>query len=510
MAKKQKHIAEFGDFQTPDQLASRVMTYLVSMGIKPKAVVEPSCGKGAFLVAALNAYPNAALFGLEINPEHLAIAHGRVGSRKRCELKQGSFFLEKWPDTIERMPRPLLVVGNPPWVTNAELGAIGGQNLPTKTNLNKLKGLDALTGKSNFDISEWMLIKNIEWIVQARGVLAVLCKTSVARKVLSRAWSLDVPIAEARIVSINAMQHFGAAVEACLCVIRADKSARQKTCPIYRSFDEKTPINTLGFVDGTIVADVAAYKKRRHLRGHDPHFTWRSGLKHDCAKVMELERISEAEWVNGLGQEVRIEREYLYPLLKSSDIGGSGTRRCEKWVVVPQQTVGQPTREIEHKAPKTWAYLMSHAVSLDARTSVIYKNKPRFSVFGVGAYTFAPWKIAISGLYKRLEFKVIGPKGGKPVVFDDTIYFIPFETEAEAMKALRRLRQADVQEFFQSMVFWDEKRPITVELLKRLNLSALLSTSSEGRTVGKKAEQLGLFTTERAAKSPRARKAIAA
>jgi len=30
------------------------------------------------------------------------------------------------------------------------------------------------------------------------------------------------------------------------------------------------------------------------------------------------------------------------------------------------------------------------------------KNKPDFSIFSVGAYTFAPWKIAISGLYKKI------------------------------------------------------------------------------------------------------------
>jgi len=479
MAKKPKHIAEFGDFQTPDDLALGVMRYLSKLGIKPKAVVEPSCGVGAFLVAAHRVYPKAVQFGLEINDEHLSRARARLGQCKSRQLKQGSFFTEEWTKTIANLPRPLLVVGNPPWVTNAELGALGSNNLPTKSNFQNHKGLDALTGKSNFDISEWMLLKNIEWIIQAKGVLAVLCKTAVARKVLSRAWSLDVPISEARIVSINAMEYFGAAVEACLCIIRADRAESQKCCQVFASFEATAPIRTLGFVDGTLVADVDTYSKNRHLRGADPNFTWRSGLKHDCAKVMELDCLKRGEWKNGFGEAIELEMQYLYPLTKSSDICGSGRRSTEKWVIVPQQAIGQPTREIERIAPKTWAYLVGHATALDARGSIIYKNKPRFSVFGVGPYTFAPWKVAISGLYKKLEFKVYGPRHGKPIVFDDTVYFLPFETEADATAALLRLRKPDVQEFFESMVFWDEKRPITVDLLKRLNLSKLMEQKTK-------------------------------
>jgi len=36
------------------------------------------------------------------------------------------------------------------------------ENLPKKSNFQGLRGLDARTGKSNFDIAEWMLIRLIE------------------------------------------------------------------------------------------------------------------------------------------------------------------------------------------------------------------------------------------------------------------------------------------------------------------------------------------------------------
>ena len=113
---------------------------------------------------------------------------------------------------------------------------------------------------------------------------------------------------------------------------------------------------------------------------------------------------------------------------------------------------------------------MDHAEKLDARSSVIYRDKPRFSIFGVGAYTFAPWKIAVSGFYKTLNFMKVGQVDGKPVMMDDTIYFLPCQSEAEADFILELVRSQPFAELLNAMVFNGEKRPITAELLKRISL----------------------------------------
>lgn len=52
------------------------------------------------------------------------------------------------------LPKNCLILGNPPWTTNSKMGQIDGTNLPEKSNVDTLKGMDALTGKSNFDISK--------------------------------------------------------------------------------------------------------------------------------------------------------------------------------------------------------------------------------------------------------------------------------------------------------------------------------------------------------------------
>lgn len=474
-AKKTAAITEFGDFQTPDALALQVLHRLRALGVRPATVIEPTCGQGAFVAAAGETFPDAGLVGLDINDVYIAFCAERMKSRKNVSLSVGDFFEQDWKTHLSGQRAPLLVTGNPPWVTNAELGALGSSNLPVKSNFQKHKGLDAVTGKANFDISEWMLLRNLEWLEQTGGTLAVLVKTAVARKILAHAWKNDLPVQEARMYRIDALGSFGAAVEACLFYVDLKPGAGNRECLVFDSLESETPAATFGFSDGKIIFDMNAYRRHYHLHGINPTFTWRSGVKHDCARVMEFSR-EGGVLRNGYGEAVDIEGTCLFPLIKSSDINGVKKLKREKLVLVTQKYVGQETHTLETIAPRTWKYLMDHAEALDRRSSIIYRNKPRFSMFGIGDYTFAPWKIAISGLYKSLTFKLFPSRDGKPVCFDDTVYFLPFNTEEDAKKVLTLLQKPEAREFLEAMIFWDEKRPITVDVLKRLDIAKLLST----------------------------------
>ncbi len=89
--------------------------------------------------------------------------------------------------------------------------------------------------------------------------------------------------------------------------------------------------------------------------------------------------------------------------------------------------MGEDTFEISKIAPRTWKYLDSHRELFEARKSSIYANRLPFALFGIGDYSFAPWKVAISGLHKIPRFVTIGPSQDKPVFFDDACYFLPFQ-----------------------------------------------------------------------------------
>lgn len=474
---QKRHKVEFGDFQTPLSLARDVCSLVARDGFYPASVLEPTCGTGSFLQATLETFPEVSrAIGLDINPTHVTQARQALVERfpgAAAEVRQADFFTTNWDEVVAALADPILIIGNPPWVTNAALGTLGSNNIPAKENLDSLGGMDALTGKSNFDISEWMLRKNLEWLRGRDGLLAMLCKTTVARKVLRYAWQNDVPIVTASLYLVNAQEHFGASVDACLLLIRVTpaggKTEDNKMCAVYPSLDAPQPDRCFGLQDGMLVADIALYRKWKDLVG-DGLRGWRSGIKHDCSPVFELRR-EAGGFVNGLGETVDVEPEVLFPLLKSSDLASRGTPR--RWLLVPQRSMGDDPEQLRWQAPKTWNYLVAHAHLLDHRKSSVYKSRPRFSIFGVGPYTFAPWKVAISGLYKRLEFVLIAPFEGRPVVFDDTCYFFPCYTEAEANCLHRLVMARPAQEFWASLTFWDAKRPITAQILNSLDLMRL-------------------------------------
>ncbi|HEV8003658.1 MAG TPA: hypothetical protein VGP63_27585 [Planctomycetaceae bacterium] len=481
LLERQRRVA-YGDFQTPPELALAVCRILQAE--RPRTLLEPTCGTGAFLSAALErgCFPELLIaLGQDINPRYVASARRaarQTSSTARCRVRVGDFFQTDWSDLLSDCAEPLLIVGNPPWVTNSALGTLGSSNLPPKQNLPGRSGLEGLTGKSNFDVSEWMIFRLLQAIVGRRATLAMLCKTAVARRVLSRAWETGLPIASCEIRPIDAVRHFGARVDACLLICRCRNSSVDSAtdvgeCRVFANLESGQITRTFGWRDGRLIADIGAYERVKHLLAGGDHVRWRSGIKHDCSAVFECRDDANGTFVNGLGEVVDLEEDYLYPLVKSSDVARGNARLSNRWMLVPQRRVGEETDSIAHRAPATWKYLWRHAERLNRRASRVYRNQPPFSIFGVGPYTFAPWKVVVSGFYKTLRFMAVGCANGQPTVCDDTCYFLPCETRDEAQTLARLLNGPFAREFFSAFVFPDAKRPLTAEILGSLDLVSL-------------------------------------
>lgn len=383
---------EFGDFQTPIKLSRQICRLLAQQGISPAVIIEPTCGKGSFILASLEYFPQVeGVFGIEINANHIHPLRQELNRRNfsdKVEIQHCDFFGINWEAILAKFPEPLLIIGNPPWVTNSTLGQLNSQNLPEKTNFQNHSGLDALTGKSNFDISEWMLLHLIQLISGRDGILAMLVKTSVARKVLKYLWEKKIDIGQSQIYLLNSQQEFGVSVHMCLLVCHTNDNHNHKNqiCKVYDGVSEEIFLTTFGFNNGNSVANINSYNKWKHLISTTKkHYKWRSGIKHDAAKVMELTK-NTTFYKNNLGETCVLEDDYIYPLLKSSNIAKGAVERPRRWVLVPQNYVGESTVHIKHNTPKTWNYLNNHKIFFDKRKSSIYKNKPKFSIFGVGDY----------------------------------------------------------------------------------------------------------------------------
>ncbi|BAY39566.1 type II restriction enzyme NspV homolog [Nostoc sp. NIES-2111] len=471
---------EYGDFQTPLILAEKVCKKLCELGVNPDIIIEPTCGVGNFIQAAANSFPAAnKIFGLEINSSYLDIIKQKQKflQDSRIDSRCGDFFDFDWASLINESNKCVLVIGNFPWVTNSRQGRIDGANLPIKTNFQKHNGIDAITGKSNFDISEWMLIQVVQLLHKRNSYLAMLCKTSVARKILGCIRSQKLNLAYSATYKINSQKYFNVNVDACLFFCKFDSISHNYFCD---TFDNLDTLNycRIGYWNNILVKDLVSFEKLEKLYDSKSKLKWRSGIKHDCANIMEFRRINNT-LINGLGEAVDIEETYIFPLIKGSYVAQNQTKTTDRYILVTQKFVGEPTEYIKDFAPKTWQYLEKYESFLEKRKSKIYKHNPKFSIFGVGLYTFAPWKIAICGLYKKLDFRLIGKIDDKPSVFDDTVYFLSFDEEKFAKQTYALLTSSLAKDFYSSLIFWDEKRPIKSSVLNSLNLNTLAEVADE-------------------------------
>jgi hypothetical protein len=453
-----------------------------------RRVLEPTCGTGGFLAAAADLGPVEAI-GVEVNPAYAAAArsHGTVVTGDVFALDLGRDL--PWTDS----GGDLLVLGNPPWVTNSALTVLSSANRPERRNIRGLRGIDARTGASNFDIAEAIVLKAITELRDQRPTIAFLCKTSVARSVLSYCAQAGVGVRGASLRRIDALRWFGASVEAALFTLDVTPERPDYSCAVYASLDATSPERTFGIVGGRMVADVDAYRSVAAADGVSP-VQWRQGIKHDAGAVMELVEAGGPRQKSGAA--VAIEPDYLFPLLKSTDVFHGRTARLARWMVVPQRSLGDDTGVIAHRAPLLHRYLSAHSDVLDGRRSAIYRGRPRYCIFGVGDYSFHPYKVAISGLHKVPEFRVVGPIEGRPVVFDDTCYFASFADAAEAAVVAGLLRTDEARALLASLVFPDAKRPVTKAVLQRVDLVALAGIADPADVRARSAAQAGLLGVE--------------
>jgi hypothetical protein len=192
---------------------------------------------------------------------------------------------------------------------------------------------------------------------------------------------------------------------------------------------------------------------------------------------MEL-RATDSGLINGYQETVDIEDSYVFPLLKSSAIKTCLISDTSKKVIVTQQKVNAETDTIRMTAPRTWDYLQIHANDFIDRKSSIYKNAPMFSMFGVGDYSYAPYKVGISGFYKNPQFALVYDNDDKPVMLDDTCYFLAFANRMDAYVVMLLLNSPLVQGFLKKISFVDSKRPYTKKVLQRIEFSKCLQRLS--------------------------------
>lgn len=478
---------EYGDFQTNRYLAQKVVDYTFSKSDDFEFVLEPTCGKGNFLLAAIKQSRKLKkVVGVEIYQPYVwetkfKILEYFISTRENIipeiDIIHANAFEFSFNDLAKATQNfKTLIIGNPPWVTNSELGSIDSKNLPQKSNFKKHSGFEAITGKGNFDIGEYISLIILRCFDRHNGAFAFLIKNSVVKNLIYDQKKNKFRIGQTENLNIDSKKEFNVSVNACLFLTHLNCEPEQ-TCTA-SDFYTKDKLTTFGWYKDKFVYSVQDYDESSIVDGKST-FVWRSGVKHDCSKVMELEQVN-GHFKNALGEEISLENNLTYGLLKSSDLKENKTNSFRKLTIITQKKIGQETKYIKDKYPLTYNYLTSHKEYFDKRKSSIYKDKPSFSIFGIGDYSFAPYKIAISGLYKSTHFTLVSPFNSKPIMLDDTCYFIGFENLKMAEIAHYLVNSELVQKFLKSIIFSDSKRSINKDILMRIDFArAFESTGYE-------------------------------
>jgi len=477
--------AEYGDFQTNLNLAHRIASMLKEEGDSPDVLIEPTFGRGNFILAALQNFPQLRqIRGMEIykpyvwetkfailnfflkNPDH---------SKPCIQLFHQDVFEFDFQKLGRELTGKVLILGNPPWVTNAKLGVLNSENLPIKSNFKNHNGFDAMTGKGNFDIGEYITLALLRVFQNHSGRMAFLVKNAVIKNIVFDQKAAKLKIANLKQYPIDAKKEFGASVEAALFSCELNQVPEYKCAQIEISTDSK-PQLSFGWQEQHFVSNMERYKSFRTFDGVCP-FEWRQGMKHDCSEIMELER-ANGHFSSNFGQAVLLENDLVYGILKSSDLKGGVVEKSRKFTIVTQRRIGQDTAYIQNLFPQTYSYLHSHREQFANRKSSIYRGKPSFSIFGIGDYSFLPYKVAISGLYKSPVFTLVMPENGKPLMLDDTCYFIGFEKFNDAAIAFALLNHPFVTGLLSAITFPDAKRTFTKDVLMRIDLSLVAEALS--------------------------------
>lgn len=298
----------------------------------------------------------------------------------------------------------------------------------------------------------------------------MLCKTSVARNILLEIDRNNTYVDYIKMYNFNSSKVFDISAPACLLFIKM--SIAENNCRVCEVYDIDKPdimVGQICFSNGKLsnldsnVIDLDGTCS----------IEWRQGIKHDCASVMELVKMGENHYQNKNMEEIELEQTLVFPLMKSSSfkkpiINSNFT----KYVIVTQKKAREETDYIEDIAPMTWKYLCNFKGKFDSRKSSIYKDAPAFSMFGVGDYSYAEYKVGVSGFYKKPLFSLLYNEANPehPIMVDDTSYFLSFDNYSDAYTCMLLLNSTRVQEFLLSISFQDAKRPYTKKVLQRIDL----------------------------------------
>ena len=229
-----------------------------------------------------------------------------------------------------------------------------------------------------------------------------------------------------------------------------------------------------------LTVDAALLPIVQHMMGSSK-FAARKGITSDLNGVYWIEVITPRgekllhfRNLSAIGKhsvepfEGMIERDIVFPLVRGRDTRPFYAQQSNLYVIVPQNGMrGYPEAEMRLRYRNALDYFRRYKTQLAARSSYrryhLGRNGtelgPYYSLWNVGAYSFALHKVAWREVQDPQQFFVsyIGPRfdpllGEVPAIPDHKLYFVPCESAEEAHYLCGFLNAAAVRAFITGYV----------------------------------------------------------
>ncbi len=393
-----------------------------------------------------------------------------------------------WAGIIKNAFMPLfiepvdIVIGNPPWINWQHLPddyRNDTKELWVKYNLFPHKGMDVILGKGKKDLSTLMTFVTMDKYLKKQGKLGFVItqsvfKTSGAGQGFRRFELSDrTNVAPIYCDDMVEIKPFEAANRTSTMILQRDikvaypvpyvvwkktrKGAIEHTAElsdvlsrtrrvefVAKPVDSKD--ETSSWMTGKEKALEAVQKVlgKSYYRAHAGAYSGGANAVYwvEILKELESGKVLVRNITKGAKRKVPqvetvIEKDILYPLLRGRDVKQWQAEPSAYIIMVqdPKKRRGIDEAEMKTEYPKTYAYLKQFEDML--RTRAAYKRyfketDPFYSMFNVGDYTFAPWKVVWREQAAYMTATVVGSINGELIIPDHKLMLVECETQVEA------------------------------------------------------------------------------
>lgn len=435
-----------------------------------------------------------------------------------------------WARIIKNAFAPLFqgrfdyIAGNPPWVNWESLPDDYRQETKALWVYHGLfphGGMDTILGKGKKDISMLMTYVAVDKYLGNGGKLGFLITQSVFKTAGAgqgfRRFRLGdgTPIAVVHVDDMAELKPFeGAANRTAIVILQKGRPTKY---PVPYTYWRKKGGGAVIPEDVSLEEAEAATVRRsfsaQPVDAGDPTSSWITGRARALQAVGKILGASDYQakagvctwlnsvyWVEILGQrpdglvvvrnitegakreveqvEAILEPDLLYPLLRGRDVRRWQARPSAYILMVQdsQKRRGYDAGWLAVQYPMTYAYLKQFEDVLRRRSGFqryFRKTDPFYSMFDVGDYTFAPYKVVWRGeVAPMLVASVVAEHGNRIIIPDQTVYFIGINSETEAHYLCAVLNSLPVRGYYQMRGY----KHVSMEFVKSLAIPAFQPT----------------------------------